>query len=237
MFNVFVPSLIFIKLLPSISPGKVPDWWPILVVPVVAVVLGVALGWLTCLVLRLPREVWGIVLVATALSNMGNLPLVLVQSLAEDPNSPLFGMGELAIAYVAFALIFVTLSHFSIGFYLLKPPPLPAAHKSPSRSAVAPPSRVGSETDSAAPSPPSSPRLPTPGARAGRSDRADSADGRAMSGEALEVEQAAAAEPMDRLPYDVVLPDRYEERRGGYRIFIQRIVKSMRPGRGKKRPG
>lgn len=120
-FYIFFPAYFFIELLPSVSPSIFRNWWPLLFAPAFAVSLGIAFGHLICLILRLPRDVRGIVLAATSLANMTAMVPVLVQSLAEDSNSPLRGLEPLARAYVAFALLFVSVSHFTFGPWLLRP--------------------------------------------------------------------------------------------------------------------
>jgi hypothetical protein len=61
--------------------------------------------------------------------NVGNLPLVLVAALCDDPSSMIAnavepGMcTELGIAYVVFAMWVAGLFQFTVVYFLLKPPP------------------------------------------------------------------------------------------------------------------
>jgi len=143
--------------LPAIDATNIAHWWPLLLASVLSVSIGLSLGGVLCWMLSLPRDLYGIVLACTALGNMGNLPLVLVATLAEDPQSPLFGLGEVAIAYVAFSLIPTSLSHFTLGFQLLKSSAvqaLPLA-ATPRHAGITPAPNSGSNSDAEqAPAPP-----------------------------------------------------------------------------------
>ncbi|CAG9467120.1 unnamed protein product [Pedinophyceae sp. YPF-701] len=123
IFNIFIPCLLFDSLVPVIDTESVRDWWPLLLCILLAVVTGFGVGWLVGLCTRCPKHLRRVLVAAVGLANVGNLPLVLIEELGRDEESPLAGLGRRGLGYVGVTLALATLSHFLLGYQLLKPRP------------------------------------------------------------------------------------------------------------------
>lgn len=120
IYYVFVPALIIDTLSKSVSAEAITQWWPLVLSSVLSVLVGLAAGLVIAHITRCDPKFKRLLCAVCGLSNVGNLPLVLVVELAEDSKSILFGLGEQAISYVAVSLVLSTVTHFILGYHLLK---------------------------------------------------------------------------------------------------------------------
>ncbi|EIE27197.1 auxin efflux carrier [Coccomyxa subellipsoidea C-169] len=137
IFYCFIPSLTFTKLAASVDLTNMGRWWFLPVNVLLSIIVGMGIGWVFARVLKAPRHLQPHVICSIAAGNVGNLPLVLVAALCEDPSSmianavPAGKCTELGIAYVVFAMWVAGLFQFSVAYFLLKPSPEDTADKLP----------------------------------------------------------------------------------------------------------
>ncbi|KAG2501635.1 hypothetical protein HYH03_000140 [Edaphochlamys debaryana] len=126
-FLVFNPSLIFVKLGSTLTPERLLHWWPLMLNTGISTAVGLGLGYLGVRLVRPPHSLKAATVVSIALGNLGNLPLVIVSSLAASSASILHGIPpskaeDLAVAYVVIGLLFPVLAHATLGFSMLRKP-------------------------------------------------------------------------------------------------------------------
>jgi predicted permease len=71
--NIALPALIFSNIVPAFTPSNVSAIGPLALIAVVYVLLGFLFGYLIREVCYVPRNFWQGIIVATGLSNWGNL--------------------------------------------------------------------------------------------------------------------------------------------------------------------
>lgn len=71
--NIALPALIFASIVPAFTPSNVSAIGPLALVALVYVVLGAVFGYIIREVCYVPRNFWQGIIVATTLSNWGNL--------------------------------------------------------------------------------------------------------------------------------------------------------------------
>jgi hypothetical protein len=78
---------------------------------------GLFLGWAHTQLLPTPARLTNIIRVSTAISNTGNLPLVMVMSFVKNPNLPFntASEAELAISYVMLGWFYATMVQMPLG--------------------------------------------------------------------------------------------------------------------------
>ncbi|BGP34061.1 Protein M3 [Rhodotorula toruloides] len=131
ILNVFLPNLLFSKIVPSITPENAKAIGPIFLVGFVYIIISLLLGVLVRVTFRTPRNFrWGILAAATW-SNWGDLPTSVVQTVCAS--APFAGVQDsnLAIAYVAIFILIFYITLFPMrGIHLIErdythpPPPL-----------------------------------------------------------------------------------------------------------------
>ncbi|PRQ74237.1 Auxin efflux carrier [Rhodotorula toruloides] len=131
ILNVFLPNLLFSKIVPSITPENAKAIGPIFLVGFVYIIISLVLGVLVRVTFRTPRNFrWGILAAATW-SNWGDLPTSVVQTVCAS--APFAGVQDsnLAIAYVAIFILIFYITLFPMrGIHLIErdythpPPPL-----------------------------------------------------------------------------------------------------------------
>lgn len=90
VYCLFTPALSFTKLAPVLSGRHLLQWMPLVVNMLFSVAVGLLLGGLLLLLVSPPKALKRHVMVATALGNAGNLPLVLVAALIRETGGRLF---------------------------------------------------------------------------------------------------------------------------------------------------
>lgn len=102
--------------------------------------LGFLLGCVLLALLKPASDLRGHLVVAATIGNTGNLPLVLIGSLAADPAMAWLGPGSLGEQYIMLGGISATLIQFPVGMWLMRPKsPLPASPDAPPSSLQQPP--------------------------------------------------------------------------------------------------
>ncbi|GFR48834.1 hypothetical protein Agub_g10787, partial [Astrephomene gubernaculifera] len=124
-FLVFNPSLIFVKLASTLTPSRLLHWWPLMLNTGISTAVGLGLGYLGVRLVRPVGHLRPHTVVAIALGNLGNLPLVIVSSLAASSSALLGGIPpdraeDLAVSYVVVGLLLPSIAHATIGFSMLR---------------------------------------------------------------------------------------------------------------------
>jgi predicted permease len=125
-FNLFTPALTFSTLAASITLERIQHLWPLLANMAVSCSLGVGAGFAAARALKVPPELRAVVACAIAFGNVGNMPLVLVNSICGDPASLVArALGpdceRLGVSYTAIDIAAATLFQFTLAIYLLRP--------------------------------------------------------------------------------------------------------------------
>uniref|UniRef100_A0A383VRR9 Auxin efflux carrier n=1 Tax=Tetradesmus obliquus TaxID=3088 RepID=A0A383VRR9_TETOB len=141
--GVFTPALMVSKLGLHIDAGQALALWPIGANVILAHLTGLFLGWVHTRLLPTPERLVNIIRVSTAISNTGNLPLVMVMSFVKNPNLPFntAAEAELAVSYVMLGWFYATMVQMPLGHWLLhkdsQPTAAPLAASSSSSSEAA----------------------------------------------------------------------------------------------------
>ena len=97
--------------------------WPLAANMVAFSLIGLALGRLQLLLTPTPTPLHAPVLVMSALGNVGNLPLVLIPTIAANPNVGLEGQVDLGLQYVLLTYFWACFIQFPLGYILLQSSP------------------------------------------------------------------------------------------------------------------
>ncbi|KAL6758976.1 auxin efflux carrier [Haematococcus lacustris] len=128
IFNVFSPCLFFSSLGAGEGVAEAVRLWPLTVNMVLSNAIGLLLGAALIKLARVPLELHKHMLVAVAVGNTGNLPLVLVASLGSNPALPfLMGSAAEGLKFVILGSFSATLIQFPLVNTLLRqavPPPV-----------------------------------------------------------------------------------------------------------------
>eukprot|EP00894_Picocystis_sp_ML_P004060 jgi/Pico_ML_1/54577/g478.t1 len=121
--RAFVPALVFDKLCRSVTVEDIATWWPLPLNVLVSILSGGSAGILCAKLAGIKKPHHMMFMCASALGNLGNLPLVLIHAVCTSESSP-FGTEceERGIAYVAFGMFTATLVQWSVANVLLAPP-------------------------------------------------------------------------------------------------------------------
>lgn len=149
-YNLFLPMLIFVSLVSSVTGPKLLRWWPIPINVALSVGLGMAVGALLAPILNIPRHLRAHYICCAGVGNLGNLPLVLVPEIAKQ--SDLFTEADAAtgVAYVVTGLFAILIAQFNVAYNLLRLPDARQRHTDSalscgSSSAMNARARAGSE--------------------------------------------------------------------------------------------
>ncbi|KAG8696102.1 Protein M3, partial [Ceratobasidium sp. 395] len=118
LLNIFLPSLLFSKIVPGFTTQNIVALGPLILVACIYQLYGLFIGWVVRKVFWVPRRFHNGILVAGAWSNWGDVPTAVIMSMtASAPFSK--GDSDVAVAYLsAFILVFfVTL--FPLGGHKL----------------------------------------------------------------------------------------------------------------------
>ena len=126
VFYAFTPALTFSTLGSSITLDSLQHLWPLLLNMTVSTFLGLGIGAVLSKLIGATSRMRPLITCACAFANVGNLPLVFVSSLCNDPSSVFhksLGMKceQLGTSYVGVNMCAASLYQFTLAIYLLKP--------------------------------------------------------------------------------------------------------------------
>ncbi|WVW78207.1 hypothetical protein I302_100158 [Kwoniella bestiolae CBS 10118] len=134
--NISLPLLIFGSMVSAFTSDNIKAFGPLIMVAIIYQFIGLLFAWITRELFYVPKDFHHGILVLGMLSNWGNLPTAVVQTLAKgspfDPSTDV----ELGVAYIAVFVLVMTVTLFPLGMHkmcawdfrednLLGPPPLP----------------------------------------------------------------------------------------------------------------
>ncbi|KAH8926951.1 auxin efflux carrier [Atractiella rhizophila] len=131
ILNVLLPSLLFSKVVPSITNENLPELGIIILVAVFYQGTSAAAAVIMRAVVEIPSNFRHGFLAAAIFSNWGDLPTAVIQTVTSSTPFGKPGESDLAIAYVSIFILVYFISFFPLrGSYLIKkdydPPPPPA---------------------------------------------------------------------------------------------------------------
>jgi predicted permease len=88
VFTVFTPSLIFASLAKTVTLSDVISWWFMPVNIAITFLLGSALGWIACKILKPPPHLRGLIIAFCSSGNLGNLLLIVVPAVCDEDGNP-----------------------------------------------------------------------------------------------------------------------------------------------------
>lgn len=88
VFTVFTPSLIFANLAKTVTLSDVISWWFMPVNIAITFLVGSALGWLACKILKPPQHFRGLIMAFCSAGNLGNLLLIVVPAVCDEDGNP-----------------------------------------------------------------------------------------------------------------------------------------------------
>ncbi|ODN79430.1 hypothetical protein L202_03414 [Cryptococcus amylolentus CBS 6039] len=117
--NVALPALIFGSMVSALSVENAPAMGPLVLVAVIYQILGFMFAWLIKELFYVPVDFRYGILVMGTVSNWGNLPTAIVQTMAKsapfDPDTDT----ELGVAYIAVFVFIMNLTLFPLGLHKL----------------------------------------------------------------------------------------------------------------------
>lgn len=121
--EAFVPALVFDKLCRSVSVKDIVTWWAIPVNVLASILMGGIVGMLFSRCSGIRKAHHNMFVCASALGNIGNLPLVLIHAMCTSDHSPFDeGCEERGISYVAFGMFTGTIVQWSVANVMLEAP-------------------------------------------------------------------------------------------------------------------
>ncbi|KAK8643312.1 hypothetical protein V6N13_012615 [Hibiscus sabdariffa] len=88
VFYVFGPSLVAMNLAETITFDSFLTLWFMPMNILITFIIGSALAWLLIKITKTPKHLQGMVIGCCSAGNLGNLPLILVPAVCEEPNNP-----------------------------------------------------------------------------------------------------------------------------------------------------
>uniref|UniRef100_A0ACD5XTA9 Uncharacterized protein n=1 Tax=Avena sativa TaxID=4498 RepID=A0ACD5XTA9_AVESA len=88
VFTVFTPSLIFASLAKTVTLADVVSWWFMPVNIAITFLVGSALGWIACRILKPPQHFRGLIIAFCSAGNLGNLLLIVVPAVCDEDGNP-----------------------------------------------------------------------------------------------------------------------------------------------------
>ncbi|WWC68162.1 uncharacterized protein I206_102085 [Kwoniella pini CBS 10737] len=134
--NISLPLLIFGSMVSAFTSDNIKAFGPLIMVAIIYQFIGLLFALITRELFYVPKDFQHGILVMGMLSNWGNLPTAVVQTLAKgspfDPDTDV----ELGVAYIAVFVLVMTVTLFPLGMHkmcawdfrednLLRPDPLP----------------------------------------------------------------------------------------------------------------
>ncbi|GAQ92166.1 putative auxin efflux carrier family protein [Klebsormidium nitens] len=128
VFVLLLPALVFVKLGQGVDITNMIKWYFIPINILAGCTIGCFLGYIVVLICKPPLEYTRLVIFTVGIGNMGNLPLVLVTAVCQDPSNP---FGDTAsclargVSYVAFGMWPLAIILWTLVYDSLQ---LPAEH-------------------------------------------------------------------------------------------------------------
>lgn len=123
-FYLFIPALTFSNLASSVTLSKIVHLLPLMMNMTMCVMVGLLLGYVTCLVMGVEKENRNVIIAVIGFKNVGNLPLVFVPSMCAGSTIFTKFLGDscssLGMGYVSIDICIATLLQFTIAIQLLK---------------------------------------------------------------------------------------------------------------------
>ncbi|RXK39192.1 hypothetical protein M231_03549 [Tremella mesenterica] len=117
--NVGLPSLIFSSMVSSFTPQNISAFGPLALVAFMYMTVGGLLGWIVREIFYVPADFRYGIVVMGVISNWGNLPTAVVQTVAQnapfDPSTDI----ELGVAYIAVFILLMNTLLFPVGLHKL----------------------------------------------------------------------------------------------------------------------
>ncbi|KAM0905142.1 hypothetical protein ACQ4PT_017575 [Festuca glaucescens] len=88
VFTVFTPSLIFASLAKTVTLSDVISWWFMPVNIAITFLVGSALGWIACKILKPPQHFRSLIIAFCSSGNLGNLLLIVVPAVCDEDGNP-----------------------------------------------------------------------------------------------------------------------------------------------------
>ncbi|KAJ4474504.1 auxin efflux carrier [Lentinula aciculospora] len=106
--NVALPCLIFSNIVPAFTPSNISAIGPLMLLAVIYILVGFVSGLIIREVCFVPRNFWQGIIICTGMSNWGNLPTSVVQSVTA--HAPFDGTTDVELG-VSFVSIFIMVYH------------------------------------------------------------------------------------------------------------------------------
>ncbi|GAW08562.1 auxin efflux carrier [Lentinula edodes] len=106
--NVALPCLIFSNIVPAFTPSNISAIGPLMLLAVIYILVGFASGLIIREICFVPRNFWQGIIIAAGMSNWGNLPTSVVQSVTA--HAPFNGTTDVELG-VSFVSIFIMVYH------------------------------------------------------------------------------------------------------------------------------
>ncbi|WOO76965.1 putative transporter [Vanrija pseudolonga] len=117
--NISLPCLIFGSMVSAFTPHNVAAMGPLVLVAVIYEILGLLCAFIVKEIAWVPKDFrWGI-LVMGVVSNWGNLPTAVVQTMAREPPFNPATDVDLGVAYIAIFVLVMNTTFFGLGFHKL----------------------------------------------------------------------------------------------------------------------
>ncbi|KAM7255650.1 hypothetical protein ACFE04_008548 [Oxalis oulophora] len=113
-FFVFNPALVGSNLASYITLSSLAKLWFMPVNIFITVMVGSMLGWMLIKIIKVPHDLWGLVLGCCAAGNLGSMPIIIIPAVCKERGSP-FGEADVCLAH---ALAYASLS-MAIGAIFL----------------------------------------------------------------------------------------------------------------------
>ncbi|CDO68782.1 hypothetical protein BN946_scf184989.g48 [Trametes cinnabarina] len=109
--NVALPALIFANVVPSFTQSNVSALGPVILIASIYMFSGFVMGMLIREICYVPRNFWQGIIIMTGMSNWGNLPNAIVQTVTQQPpfnpaTDPQLGVSYVSIFTVCYHVVF-----------------------------------------------------------------------------------------------------------------------------------
>jgi hypothetical protein len=123
-WHVLIPALMFSSIVGAVTPSNLALLWPMLLVSLLHIVLGVVPAFLLGWVARLPRDVWFFTVMASSLPNCGNLPWLFMPSIIKYYARPAEAAAQTQymVGLVSVYTIITILVTLTVPFIFKRPP-------------------------------------------------------------------------------------------------------------------
>jgi hypothetical protein len=123
-WHVLIPALMFSSIVGAVTPSNLALLWPMLLVSLLHIVLGVVPAFLLGWVAKLPRDMWFFAVMASSLPNCGNLPWLFMPSIIKyyAPPAEAAAQTQYMVGLVSVYTIITILVTLTVPFIFKRPP-------------------------------------------------------------------------------------------------------------------